>query len=119
MFSTQLFEIEQHVYAPAESPTTGNNSKETTNINNQEISSPHHSGLHDNRMNTESAISIYTLLIGNATGKQIQTRTRTNGATLAPMTKPYREQTDCGMICSQEYNNINASTTTPTSKILY
>jgi hypothetical protein len=39
------------------------------------------------------------LLIGNATGKQIQTRTRTNGATVEPIAKPYREQTDWGMIC--------------------
>lgn len=34
-----------------------------------------------------------TLLIGYATGKQIQTRTLTNGATVAPIAKPYLEQT--------------------------
>lgn len=45
-----------------------------------------------------------TLLIGYATGKQIQTRTRTNGATVDPIAKPYREQTDCGIICTSKVN---------------
>lgn len=35
-----------------------------------------------------SAVYLTTLLIGHATGKQIQTRTRTNGATVAPIAKP-------------------------------
>lgn len=39
-----------------------------------------------------------TLLIGYATGKQIHTSKRTTGTTAAPMARPYREQTDWGMI---------------------
>lgn len=42
-----------------------------------------------------------TLLIGYATGKHTHTRTRTTGATVAPIAKPYREQIDCGIIYKQ------------------
>lgn len=33
-------------------------------------------------------VNLLTLLIGHATGKQTKTRTRTKGATVAPMAKP-------------------------------
>lgn len=49
-----------------------------------------------------------TLLIGYATGKQIQTRIRTNGATVAPIANPYREQTDCGIICTSRKGSISS-----------
>ena len=41
-------------------------------------------------LTTEEMGEVYllTLLIGHATGKQTKTRTRTNGATVAPMAKP-------------------------------
>lgn len=42
-----------------------------------------------------------TLLIGKATGKHMHTSTRTKGATDAPIAKPYREQTDWGIIFIQ------------------
>lgn len=37
---------------------------------------------------TLQCVLLITLLIGHATGEQIQTRTRTNGATVAPIAKP-------------------------------
>lgn len=40
-----------------------------------------------------------TLLIGYATGKQIQTSIWTTGANAAPIAKPYRVQTAWGRIC--------------------
>uniref|UniRef100_A0A7C9A6X8 Uncharacterized protein n=1 Tax=Opuntia streptacantha TaxID=393608 RepID=A0A7C9A6X8_OPUST len=51
------------------------------------------------REDTFVAENCFTLLIGYATGKQSQTRTRTRGATAAPIAKPYLEQTACGIIC--------------------
>lgn len=48
------------------------------------------------------------MLIGYATGKQIHTSTRTTGATAAPIARPYREQTDWGMIYvhNQQWQSI-------------
>lgn len=45
---------------------------------------------------------IFTLLTGNAIGKQIRTRICTNGATFAPIAKPYRAHTAWGIICKTE-----------------
>lgn len=44
----------------------------------------------DEALTPEEMCRVYllTLLIGHATGKQTKTRTRTNGATVAPMAKP-------------------------------
>jgi len=50
-----------------------------------------------NRRNKKSS-NFVTLLIGKATGKHTHTSTRTKGATDAPIAKPYREQTDWGII---------------------
>lgn len=52
------------------------------------------------KVHINHCINESTLLIGNAIGKQMQTRTRTIGAVAAPMASPYLEQRDCGMICS-------------------
>lgn len=86
----RLFGKEQHVHDPRDSLEA--DMKYFMNISEIEV---------EQGYIIYMSIWVYhiTLLIGYATGKQTQTRTRTNGATDAPIASPYLVQTDWGMIC--------------------